>query len=1495
MADNQKNIGLSRAAKIKKILLYVGVGLFFVFVSVVYYYMLYSKTMAGITKTAELNATQSAEQINTQLSTRLNLLMLTSYTLDNMIKAKDPNEKILDYLTNQSVSVKDSLIEDSTGIYGYINGEYMDGSGWIPDEGYDATKRPWYTEGRSGNGEIVIVDPYVDLDTGKMMTALTKTLCDGESVVGMDMSMDSIERITEEHVSHHLSNEEYIINSKGVIVAHSDTQFIGKYEDETQDTLEEKVSDFKKSNSDSAFVISHDGKDYMIHLESLNMDWTYVSVIDTTDDFRNLRIPLYITILVAIITVSLLIFFMIRSDRKSREAQSLVAMSEKAMAASEAKSSFLSNMSHEIRTPINAIIGMNEMILRECEDKSVLKYSDDIKTASNTLLGLINDILDFSKIEAGKIEIIPVDYDLSSVINDLVNMIEARVAKKNLKLTLDFDPSLPKNLHGDEVRIKQVITNILTNAVKYTEEGGITFKIGFAQRVYEEDAIDLFVEVKDTGIGIKKEDLEKLFAKFERIEENRNRNIEGTGLGMNITQQLLEMMGSGLEVDSVYGKGSTFRFSVPQKVQNWEELGDYKITYEEQVKKRKKYKESLRAPDARILIVDDNPMNIVVIQNLIKRTEIQIDTAESGDEALHYLNFTKYDMVFLDHMMPGKDGIETLHALKEQKNNPNIDSPIVCLTANAIEGAREKYLEEGFDDYLSKPVDPDLLEQTLIKYLPAELVTIIETEEPVNDSDANKASSDHPVMPEFVSAKEREKDELTQKYKRITIDDLKGRRIVYTNDNCIGCNKCINVCSAIGASVSVNVDGKERIEVDGTKCVGCGSCIDVCVHGAREFEDDTKRFFEDLKKGEKISLLLAPSFKANYPDEYESVLGALKKLGVNRIISVSFGADICTWGYLNYIEKYNFSGGISQPCPALVSYIEKYIPELLPKLFPVQSPLMCAAIYARKEMGITDKFAFISPCIAKKIEIEDEHNKDLVQYNVTFEHLMSYVHENDIKGDLEHSEIEYGLGSFYPAPGGLSENVRWFLGDQVYIRQIEGEKKLYEWLHKNERRIKNDETPFLFIDALNCENGCLCGTAVNPDKSDTDDALYALLEIKEQSKKDTEGSAWSRPDTPKERLESFNKQFESLNLDDYLRGYTDKSENCKYKIPDSDELDEIYNYMNKTTPESRQINCTCCGYESCEQMATAIFNGFNHRDNCIYYEKTMVQELELENAFVVEDARTKTEFLANMSHELRTPINAMLGMNEMIIRESADEGVIGYSKNIQEAGGKLVKLVDNILDFFQKQGVQISDEVDSGTSENDQFAALRDQDMIDVDVGIQNSGGEDGLIDLMKIFYDSYEKNRSVISGFYDDADYENYTIKVHALKSSARLIGATDFGEDAQSLENAGKSGDIDYIKEHQSGFMNDYKTLRDIVARLFESNDDAGETNAVETDPEMLKELYNELRNAAEAMDCDSIDFMLDEMRECVVPADEREKFNKLINAASDYDYEAVLELLS
>ncbi|HAF31843.1 ATP-binding protein [Anaerovibrio lipolyticus] len=408
-------------------------------------------------------------------------------------------------------------------------------------------------------------------------------------------------------------------------------------------------------------------------------------------------------------------------DEERKERESLRDISDRAMAASEAKSAFLSNMSHEIRTPINAMLGMNEMILRECsEDSPILPYAKNIEAAGHTLLALVNDILDFSKIEAGKMEIISAEYDLSSVIHDLVQMISYRAEGKGLEFSLEIDPETPKRLWGDDIRLKQIVTNLLTNAVKYTKEGSVVFSIDFEKK--DDKHVLLNVAVKDTGSGIKKEDMDKLFSKFDRIGEEKNRHIEGTGLGLSITTRLLNMMGSKLEVGSIYGVGSRFYFTLEQEVMDWEPVGNMDEVLLTTATARHQYHEQFTAPEANVLVVDDTEMNLVVFTNLLKKTKVNIDTAISGDDALARTKNKKYDLIFLDHMMPHKNGIETLHELREQKNAVNKDTPVVCLTANAVSGAWELYKSEGFDDYLTKPIDFALLEQTVIKYLPPEKV-----------------------------------------------------------------------------------------------------------------------------------------------------------------------------------------------------------------------------------------------------------------------------------------------------------------------------------------------------------------------------------------------------------------------------------------------------------------------------------------------------------------------------------------------------------------------------------------------------------------------------------------------------------------------------------------------------------------------------------------------------------------------------------------------------
>jgi signal transduction histidine kinase/CheY-like chemotaxis protein/HPt (histidine-containing phosphotransfer) domain-containing protein len=421
-------------------------------------------------------------------------------------------------------------------------------------------------------------------------------------------------------------------------------------------------------------------------------------------------------------------------------ASSLTEQIKKANEASKAKSTFLANMSHEIRTPINAVLGMNEMILRESSDPDILTYSENVKSAATTLLSIINDILDFSKIEAGKLEIILADYDLFILLNDLVNMIRPRVDAKDLMLELDFDSNTPRNLYGDFVRIKQIISNILTNAVKYTEKGSIKFHLSYEISPSDNDSIYLLVSVKDTGIGIKPEDMKKLFSEFERIEEERNTYIEGTGLGMSITKSLLSKMGSSLEVESTYGEGSNFHFALKQRVIGTEVLGDFIALSKHHQKQTKDYKEKFIAPKAQVLVVDDNNMNLMVFKNLLKQTLVITETASSGFEGLAMMKDKKYDIIFLDHMMPGMDGIETLHEMKKDKDNPNLTTPVVCLTANAISGAREQYISEGFDDYLTKPIISDDLEDMLVSYLPKELIESPSDEKKESSSDSMNIS-----------------------------------------------------------------------------------------------------------------------------------------------------------------------------------------------------------------------------------------------------------------------------------------------------------------------------------------------------------------------------------------------------------------------------------------------------------------------------------------------------------------------------------------------------------------------------------------------------------------------------------------------------------------------------------------------------------------------------------------------------------------------------------
>ncbi len=420
----------------------------------------------------------------------------------------------------------------------------------------------------------------------------------------------------------------------------------------------------------------------------------------------------------AVLPLGLIVLLFIATANTSKEIMAMERMRQEAQLASVAKGRFLANMSHEIRTPINAVLGMNAMILRESGEPAIREYAMDIQSAGQSLLSLINDILDLSKAESGKLEILPEEYDFGSLIHDVMNMISAKAEGKGLDIRLSVDETIPARLWGDDVRIRQILINLMNNAVKYTEQGSVTLTV---TKTPNGNDVILNFSVEDTGIGIKQEDISKLFAEFERIEETRNRKIEGTGLGMSITTQLLELMESKLQVQSVYGKGSVFSFSVQQRIVDNEPVGSLDERAARQAKEYS-YQVLFTAPDALILVVDDNALNRRVFKNLLKATKAMVEEAAGGMECLEMTRQKHYDMIFLDHMMPDLDGIETLHRLLAEEDNPCRDTPVVALTANALAGAKERYLKEGFYDFLSKPIIPDKLEKMLMETLPQEKV-----------------------------------------------------------------------------------------------------------------------------------------------------------------------------------------------------------------------------------------------------------------------------------------------------------------------------------------------------------------------------------------------------------------------------------------------------------------------------------------------------------------------------------------------------------------------------------------------------------------------------------------------------------------------------------------------------------------------------------------------------------------------------------------------------
>ncbi len=702
----------------------------FIIIAVFFVTMVITILISGMLhlRWARVNMTEEANAYSHQVSSWvleqqsiLGMFVNEIATRPEMVEDYPGMVKWLDDVSKHYPGISATYIANPA--YDAIHGHPMImNNGWIPADDYVEEERDWYV-GAIHTPDYSITEPYYDARTDQYCLTFSKAVyTDSGEFVGV-FAIDFYLNVLTDIIDSGFTADGYafLADKDGQIINHPNPAYQPWNDGFVNLSTLSYAEVYNDESGSIGTITDYDGslRECIIVRDSVS-DFNIVVVKNFWsiygDVFR--YAALYVVLFsICILGVVIVINKMIRWQKAANE--NLSRAVETATAADKAKSKFLAQMSHEIRTPINAVLGMNEMILRENTDPTIEEYSTNIKNASSTLLSLINDILDFSKIESGKMELLPVKYGTASMVNDLVNIISDRAAKKGLKFVLDVDHDLPSSLFGDDVRLKQIIINLLTNAVKYTEKGSVTLTISASK--LDEESVMLHVAVSDTGIGIKEEDMGKLYDSFRRIDENRTRNIEGTGLGIPITHNLLKMMGSSLKVSSVYGSGSVFSFDVKQGVISAEPIGDFTARRQASLM-ADRGDNYVYAPDADILIVDDNEMNLRVAVGLMKRNGFVPDTAGSGRECIACVAKRHYDIIFMDHMMPEMDGIQTLHALTDG-GLLSPDTTVIAMTANAVVEAREEYLQAGFTDYLSKPIIVKKLEEALEKYLPKEKVS----------------------------------------------------------------------------------------------------------------------------------------------------------------------------------------------------------------------------------------------------------------------------------------------------------------------------------------------------------------------------------------------------------------------------------------------------------------------------------------------------------------------------------------------------------------------------------------------------------------------------------------------------------------------------------------------------------------------------------------------------------------------------------------------------
>lgn len=930
---------------------------------------------------------------------------------------------------------------------------------------------------------------------------------------------------------------------------------------------------------------------------------------------------------------------------------------EKAEELTRAQNRFFSSMSHEIRTPINSILGLNELILRdESANEEIVRDASGIQGAGKMLLALINDILDFSKMEAGSMDIVPVDYRVSDMLSEIVNMIWIKAHDKGLRFDVSVDPKVPSVLYGDEVRIKQILINILNNAIKYTTEGSVSLHI--ENEMADDKTALLNISVTDTGMGIKKEALPNLFDAFKRVDEEKNRYIEGTGLGLSIVKQLVELMEGTISVNSVYGEGSTFTVTIRQGISDATSIGELNIK-NIQTGRKEKYESSFKAPDARILIVDDNEMNLEVERKLLSDTEIIVDTAVNGKVALDLSVMVRYDVILMDHLMPEMDGIECLGKLRSQEGGLNRSTPVIVFTANAGSSNRDLYTRAGFDGYLVKPVSGAVLEDMLIKHISKDKLILTGKSVQMRE-DINTALGYARKTPVIITT--------------TSMSDIPDRII-----------KKLRL-----PILPFLIQTEEGVFKDGVQM-------------------SSRELIRYLNSGRNATS--SPPSVGAYTDFFADTLKRAHHL-IHISITTSMSADY------------------DRACEAAKSFDNVSI--VNSECLSSATGILVLIAYRLAQQGVS------AEDIVKELETAKKRLKCSFIIDTT-----DYMAKKGLIGTRIHRIAKsFNLHPSLKFKDDVSGRGRIHLGSTT---------RAY-------RKYISDAFP---VDII-------------PD-SDVCFVTYA--------------------DVPQETLKWIGEEISK----------TAYFENIVFQ------------------PASAAISSNC---------GPGAFG-------ILYFVKS------------------------NKSYNLGT-----------LFETIKDDGI---DEPEEETAS-------------DKKEVATAESTNKPAEEEKWYEKI---EFIDADVALQNSGSEDAFKSVLKIFYESAPVKSGELNGFYENENWKDYTIKIHALKSSAKLIGALELSDKALALEMAGKEDNTAFIKNNHDSFMKDYIAL---VEQLKESVFPEEEADTEENpdkplaDKCLIETVYEEIKKAAENMDCDTIEEVLRELEDYRLPESEKDKIKEIKDKLDAFDYEGI-----